>query len=298
MFVVHGTGIRKPIEALPNNFHLSIDTLVEEAKRIRDLGIPAILLFGIPASKDLLGTESYAQNGIVQQALRALKSKVPNLIIITDTCMSMYTPNGHSGVVENGYLVNDRSLELLAKIALVQAQAGADILAPSAMLDGQIGSMRSILDGNGFTDVPIMSYSSKYASCLYDPFFKQGPTGDSVDYETKKTHQMDICNGAEALRETALDIQEGADIVMVKPGLFYLDIVYRVKQEFQMPVAVYNVSGEYAMLTAGVQRGFIDGNTVMWEALTAFKRAGADIIITYYAIEAARQLQAGKTVLS
>jgi porphobilinogen synthase len=291
LFAVHGSRTKKPIDALPDNYHLSIDMLVDEAKLLRDIGVPAVLIFGIPKGKDLAAPESFAPDGISQLAIEAIKKGVPDMIVIADTCMSMYTPNGFSGIVENGKLLNDPSLKILAKIALAQAQAGADMLAPSAMLDGQIKTMREALDANGFSDTAIMAYAAKYASCLYDPFFKQG-AGPAVDYTVKKTHQMDIGNSDEAMREIALDVEEGADIIMVKPGLFYLDIVFRAKQEFDLPLAVYNVSGEYAMMAAAEKLGFLNKKDLIIEALLSCKRAGADMIITYCAKEAAAILRA------
>jgi porphobilinogen synthase len=289
MFAVHGSKIKRPIEVLPGSYQLSVDMLVEEARIVKDLGIPAILLFGIPKEKALLADEAYSEDGIVQQAVRALKNEVPELIVITDSCTSVYTPHGYSGIVENGRLLNDRSLELLGKIVVAQAQAGADMVAPSAMLDGQIKTIRTALDGNGFINTAIMSYAAKYASCLYDPFFRQGDE-PSVDYHVKKTHQMDVGNSDEAMREIELDIEEGADIIMIKPGLFYLDIVYRAKQEYGMPVAVYNVSGEFVMMTAAAQISQINRQELIMEALLSCKRAGADMIITYSAKEAAKLL--------
>ncbi len=292
LFVVHGSGIRSEIQALPGIFHLSVDTLVEEAKQIRDLGIPAILLFGLPETKNEIAGEAYAPDGIVQRAVRAVKAEVPGMVVVTDVCLCEYTMNGHCGIVKNGYTQNDTTLELLAKTALSHAEAGADIVAPAAMMDGQIGAIRSILDANDRMDVIIMGYSSKYASKLYDPFFKHG-TKSSVAFGDKKTHQMDCANANEAMREIALDIAEGADIVMVKPALFYLDIVSRAKNEFKMPLAVYNVSGEYTMVKSAAEMGRLDEKAVMMEIFTAFKRAGADLIISYYAKEAAEILNKG-----
>lgn len=289
MFVVPGRGVRKEIASLPDNFQYSVDELVEEAKRVFDLGIPAILLFGVSNSKDELATGAYAFNGIVQTAVRALKKNVPELLVITDVCLCEYTRHGHCGIVQNGYLVNDASLELLLKTTVSHAKAGADIVAPAAMLDGQIQAMRGALDDNGFGNLPIMAYAAKYASHLYDPFFKEA-TESTLSFGDKRTHQMDIGNSDEALREIATDIEEGADIIMVKPGLFYLDIVYRAKQEFRMPLGVYNVSGEYAMIDAAAKMGRLDRDTIMLEALTCLKRAGADLLITYFAIRAARLL--------
>jgi porphobilinogen synthase len=289
LFAVHGTGIRNEIKVLPGNYHLSVDMLVEEAKQVRDLGIPAILLFGLPEAKDEIASEAYASDGIVQRAVRAIKAEVPDLIVITDVCLCEYTLNGHCGIVENGYVQNDITLELLSKTALSHAEAGADIVAPAAMMDGQISAIRGILDTHNRSDVIIMGYSSKYASKLYDPFFKHG-TKSSVAFGDKKTHQMDFANANEAMREIEFDIEEGADIIMVKPAMFYLDIVSRAKIEFKMPLAVYNVSGEYTMVKSAAELGRIDEKAVMMEILTAFKRAGADLIITYYAKEAARLL--------
>jgi porphobilinogen synthase len=289
LFVVPGSGIKREISSLPDNYHLSIDSLIEEAKKIRDLGIPAVLLFGVPESKDEKASGAYSSTGIVQQAVRALKSQVPGLIVITDVCLCEYTPHSHCGILENGYLVNDASVELLVKTTVSHAQAGADMVAPAAMLDGEVMAMRKGLDENGFQNLPIMGYSAKYASKLYDPFFKEG-TQSALMSGNKRTHQMDFSNSNEAMREIALDIEEGADIIIVKPALFYLDIVYRAKQEFQMPLAVYNVSGEYAMIDAAAKMGRLNKDAVMIEALTSIKRAGADLIITYFAKAAAQVL--------
>jgi porphobilinogen synthase len=289
LFVVPGSGIRQEMESLPGNFHLSIDRLIEEAKHIRDLGILAVLLFGIPESKDELACGAYDSHGIVQEAVRALKHHVPGLMVFTDVCLCEYTPHGHCGIIENGYLSNDASLDLLVKTTLSHAEAGADMVAPAAMLDGQIGRMRSALDDAGFSNLPIMAYSAKYASKLYDPFFKEG-TQSTLSFGDKRTHQMDVRNSNEAMREIALDIDEGADIIMVKPALFYLDVVYRAKQEFQMPLAVYNVSGEYAMIDAAARMGRLDRDAIMFEALGCLRRAGADLIITYFAKRAAQLL--------
>jgi porphobilinogen synthase len=292
LFVVPGEGIKHEIGAIPGNYHLSIDKLIEEVKEIRDLGIPGILLFGVPDAKekDLQASRAYSPTGIVQEAVRALKKHVPEVLVITDVCLCEYTPHCHCGILENGYLLNDASKEVLAKTALSHVQAGSDMVAPAAMLDGQIRALREILDGNGYSNAPIMAYSAKYASKLYDPFFKEG-TQSALSHGDKKTHQMDSSNSNEAMREIALDIEEGADIVMVKPALYYLDIVYRAKTEFQMPLATYNVSGEYAMIDAAARIGRLDKKLIMMEALTSMKRAGADIIISYFAKEAARELK-------
>jgi porphobilinogen synthase len=289
LFVVPGTGVKKEISSIPDNFHLSIDQLVEEAKAIRDLGIPAVLLFGVPEAKDEKASGAYSPTGIVQQAVRALKKAVPDLLVITDVCLCEYTPHAHCGILENGYLLNDASVELLVKTTVSHAQAGADLVAPAAMLDGEVMAMRQGLDDNGFHNLPIMGYSAKYASKLYDPFFKEG-TQSALASGNKRTHQMDFANSNEAMREIELDIEEGADIIIVKPALMYLDIVYRAKQEFQMPLAVYNVSGEYAMIDAAAKMGRLNKDAVMMEALTSIKRAGADLIITYFSKAAAKAL--------
>jgi len=289
LFAVPGSGIKHEIGSLPGNYHLSVDCLVEEVKEARDLGISAVLLFGLPETKDEAASAAYSPHGIVQDAVRALKNTVPEILVVTDVCPCEYTLNGHCGIIHNGYLDNDASLELIRKITLSHAEAGSDMVAPAAMLDGQIHTMREALDLHGFHNLPIMAYSAKFASQLYAPFFKEG-TQSTLTFGDKRTHQMDFCNSDEAMREIALDIEEGADIVMVKPALFYLDIVYRAKQEFQMPLAVYDVSGEYAMIDAAASLGRLDRDAIMLEALTCMKRAGADIIITYFAKRAARLL--------
>lgn len=290
LFVVPGSNIKREIESLPGNYHLSIDCLVEEASAAHSLGISGVILFGVPETRDEIGSGAYAENGIVQEAVRALKAAVPGLVVITDVCACEYVSTGHCGIIKDKYLENDLSLELIAKIALSHARAGSDMVAPAAMLDGQIEAMRKTLDAHGFQNLPIMGYSAKYASKLYDPFFKQG-THSVVAFGDKRTHQMDFFNSDEAMREIALDIEEGADIVMVKPALFYLDIVYRAKQEFRMPLAVYDVSGEYAMIDAAARMGRLDRDAIMMEALAGMKRAGADIIITYFAKRAAELLR-------
>ncbi len=291
-FVVPGHGIKEEIGSLPGNCHLSIDCLVEEVKKAQALGVPAMLLFGVPDAKDkdLFAAEAYSPRGIVQEAVRAIKRKVPDILVTTDVCLCEYTPHSHCGILENGYLVNDKSLELLAKTAVSHAEAGSDMVAPAAMLDGQIGAMRQALDSHGFQNLPIMAYSAKFASKLYEPFFKEG-TQSALSNGNKKTHQMPFYNTNEAMREIALDIEEGADIIMVKPALFYLDVVYRAKQQFQMPLAVYNVSGECAMIDAAARLGRLDRNRIMFEALACMKRAGADIIITYAAMQVAQCLR-------
>jgi porphobilinogen synthase len=289
LFAVPGSGIRREIGALPGNYHLSVDRMVDEALAARDLGIPAVLIFGIPEKKDRDASSSFAPDGIVRQAVQALKRWVPDLLVITDVCACEYTEHGHCGIMKDGYLDNDSSLQLLTRITLSHAEAGSDIVAPAAMLDGQIKAMRQVLDANGFIKTPIMAYSAKYASKLFDPFFKEG-TNSTLSFGDKRTHQMDYSNADEAMREIALDIEEGADIVMVKPALFYLDVVARAKKEFSMPLAVYNVSGEYAMIDAAARLGRLDRDAIMLEALMAMKRAGADLIITYFAMRAAELL--------
>ena len=295
LFIVPGSGIRREIPSMPGNFKLSIDLLVKEVASIHTLGIPAVLLFGVPDHKDDCATGAFDSEGIVQQAVRAIKAQVPQMLVITDVCACEYTPSGHCGILKDGYLDNDASLDLIAKITVSHALAGADMVAPAAMLDGQIATMRRALDQAGYTNLPIMAYSAKYASKLYDPFFKEG-TDSVLAFGDKRTHQMDVANSDEAMREIALDIEEGADIVMVKPALFYLDVVYRAKQRFQMPLAVYNVSGEYAMIDAASQMGRLNKDAIMFEALTCLKRAGADLIITYFAKRAAELLLAQSLV--
>ncbi len=292
LFIVPGNSVKKEIETLPGNYHLSVDMLVEEAKEIRDLGITTVLLFGIPGEKNESASEAYNPDGTTQKAIAALKKQVPQLVVISDICLCEYTTSGHCGIMENGYLLNDKSLEIIGKIARSHAAAGADLVAPSAMLDGQIQTIRSSLDKDGFVNTAIMAYSVKYSSCLFNPFFKHG-TKSVVSFGDKKTHQMDYFNSREAMREIDLDVAEGADIIMVKPGLFYLDIVGKAKAGFPLPLAVYNVSGEYAMLHAAVKAGIFDLKTILMETLACFKRAGADLIITYGAKEAARFLSEG-----
>jgi porphobilinogen synthase len=273
---------------MPGVFRLSIERLVEEASEVARLGIPAVLLFGLPARKDEMGSEAYSPDGIVQRAVRAIKTEIEGLVVITDVCLCSYTTHGHCGVVQNGRIDNDATLELLAQIALSHAQAGADLVAPSAMMDGQVKAIREALDGNGFGGVGIMSYAAKYASSFYGPFREAADCAPR--FGDRSTYQMDPANADEALREVALDIEEGADIVMVKPALAYLDVIHRVKQRFGYPLAAYNVSGEYAMFKAASLRGWLDERRVVLEALTAIRRAGADLIITYYAKEVARWL--------
>lgn len=282
MFVVHGSNIKSEIKCLPGIYHWSVDRLVEEVKEVRDLGIPAILLFGLPEKRDEIGSEAYDPDGIVQTAVRAVKDDIPDIVVVTDVCLCEYTNHGHCGILNNGHVHNDKTLELIAKTALSHAEAGSDIVAPAAMMDGQIGAMRRTLDDHDYHETIIMAYAAKFASKLYDPFFKHG-TQSTVAFGDKKSHQMDFANSNEAMREIALDIEEGADIIMVKPAMFYLDIVNRAKERFEMPLAVYNVSGEYAMIKSAAELGRIDEREITLELLTSFKRAGADLILTYSA---------------
>lgn len=288
LFVVEGENIRREIPSLPGVFHFSVDRLAEEAAEIREAGVPAVLLFGIPDHKDCCGSEAYAADGIVQRAVRELRRCDPELYIITDVCMCEYTDHGHCGILdEDGYVNNDRTLPYLAKIAVSHADAGADMVAPSDMMDGRIGALREALDAAGHVNVPIMAYSAKYASAYYGPF--RDAAGSAPAFGDRKQYQMDCANGREALRETALDIEEGADIVMVKPALPYLDIIRQVRDRFDVPLCAYHVSGEYAMLKNAVAQGVLAESAIP-ETMTAIKRAGAGLIITYFAKEICRQL--------
>lgn len=288
MFVVHGQNIAVEISSMPGCYQYSVDKLVEAAKELASLGIPGTILFGIPEHKDKHGSEAYADDGIIQQAVRAIKDAVPDLLVITDVCLCEYTNHGHCGIVEKGEVLNDPTLDLLVKESISHVRAGADMVAPSDMMDGRIGVIRDALDDEGYNNIPIMAYSAKYASAFYGPF--RDAAESAPQFGDRRTYQMDPPNSQEALREVALDIDEGADIVMVKPALSYLDIIQQVKSEFQMPVAAYNVSGEYSMIKAAAQKGWIDEQRVALEVLTSIKRAGADIILTYFAKSAAEWL--------
>jgi porphobilinogen synthase len=288
LFVVPGTGVKREVTSMPGVCQLSVDNIVRECAEVRRLGIPAVIFFGIPEHKDEVGSEAYSENGIVQQALRAVKKAVPGLFLITDVCLCEYTSHGHCGIVRGDEIVNDESVELLAREALSHAQAGADMVAPSDMFDGRVGAIRKILDENGFSLLPIMSYAAKYASGFYGPFREAAES--TPKFGDRRSHQMDPANADEALREVAQDVMEGADIVMVKPALPYLDVIHRVKEKFRMPTAAYNVSGEYAMVHAAARAGWIDGERVMMEMLVSIKRAGADLILTYFAKDAAKVL--------
>ena len=290
LFVCPGSKVDRPVQSMPGVSQLSVDLLVEKARAVRDLGIPAVLLFGIPETKDSAGSEAYGDEGIVQRALRALKEQVAGLALITDICLCEYTDHGHCGVVVDGDVDNDATLDLLVKEAISHARAGADMVAPSDMMDGRVGEIRAALDEEGFSQVPIMSYAAKFASAFYGPF--RDAAESTPQFGNRRSYQMDPANGDEALREVELDIEEGADIVMVKPALAYLDLIWRVKSASGYPVAAYNVSGEYAMIKAAARNGWLDEDRVMMEVLTAIRRAGADLIITYFAADAARKLTA------
>jgi porphobilinogen synthase len=290
LFAVNGKGVENPIPSMPGHSQLSIDKLVVEAKKAFDLGIPAIILFGIPDKKDALGTGAYAAGGIVQKAVKAVKDKLPELAVITDVCLCQYTDHGHCGFVDKGRIDNDASLDLLARTALSHAKAGADMVAPSDMMDGRVAEIRETLDEAGFSNTPIMSYAAKYCSSYYGPFRQAADS--APQFGDRRTYQMDPANAIEAIREATMDVEEGADIIMVKPALAYLDIICRIRQEIDHPVAAYNVSGEYSMIKAAEKLGWVDGTRVMMETLTAIKRAGADMILTYFALDAAKILNA------
>jgi porphobilinogen synthase len=292
LFVMHGRGVREPIPSMPGCARLSVDELVRECKDVAAQGIPGVLLFGLPLDKDPRGSEAYAEDGIVQQAVRAVKETIPDLLVATDVCLCEYTSHGHCGVVEDGRVKNDPTLELLARTAVSQVEAGADLVAPSDMMDGRVAAIREALDEAGYAETPIMAYSAKYASAFYGPF--REAVDSAPQFGDRKSYQMDPANATEALREVALDVDEGADIVMVKPALPYLDVIARVKADFGLPVAAYSVSGEYAMIRAAGQLGWLDEERAMLEALTGIRRAGADIIITYFAREAARLIEQGR----
>jgi porphobilinogen synthase len=289
IFVVEGENIKNEISSLPGNYHFSIDRLNEVIKEVQEARISGVLLFGIPEHKDECGSEAYNDNGIVQQAVREIKKIDKNLLVITDVCMCEYTSHGHCGIIHDEYVDNDETLEYLAKISVSHAKAGADIIAPSDMMDGRIGVIRNALDENGFKNISIMSYSAKYCSAYYGPF--RDAANSAPQFGDRKTYQMDPGNRMEALRETEKDIEEGADFIMVKPALPYLDIIRDCKENFNMPLVAYNVSGEYAMVKAAGKLGLIDEERVMMETLTSIKRAGADVIITYHALEAAKVLR-------
>lgn len=289
LFAINGKSVKNPIPSMPGHYQLSMDNLIKAAKEAFELGIPAIMLFGLPDRKDPLGTSAYAKDGIVQKAAKAVKNKLPGLMVITDVCLCQYTDHGHCGVIEQQTVDNDATLDLLARTALSHARAGADMVAPSDMMDGRVAEIRNILDENNFSNVPIMSYAAKYCSAYYGPFRQAADS--APQFGDRRTYQMDPANAQEAIREVTMDIEEGADIIMIKPALPYLDIICRVRQEIDLPVAAYNVSGEYAMVKAAEKMGWIEGPRVMLETLTSIKRAGADMILTYFAVETARILR-------
>ncbi|MCP3922616.1 MAG: porphobilinogen synthase [Desulfobacterales bacterium] len=291
LFAISGKGVKNPIESMPGHYQQSIDNIVKSAKEAFDLGIPAIMIFGIPPKKDPLGTQAYNKDGIVQKAVKEVKNKVPGLAVLTDVCLCQYTDSGHCGIVEKNRIDNDSTLDLLARVAVSHAKAGADMVAPSDMMDGRIGEIRAALDEESFDNIPIMSYAVKYCSAFYGPFRQAAESAPK--FGDRRSYQMDPANSKEAIREATLDVQEGADILMVKPALSYLDIIFQIREETDLPVAAYNVSGEYALVKAGAQMGWVDGTKVMMEMLTSIKRAGAEMILTYFAVDAAKELNKG-----
>jgi len=291
LFAVEGKGVKNAIPSMPGHYQLSADHIVKEVKMARDLGIPAVMLFGIPNKKDAMGTGAYAKNGIVQKTVKRIKDKVSDVVIITDVCLCEYTDHGHCGMVHDGIIANDATLELLARTALSHAQAGADMVAPSDMMDGRVAEIRETLDENGLENTPIMSYAAKYCSAFYYPFRQAAES--APQFGDRRTYQMDPPNSLEAIREVSMDVEEGADIIMVKPAMPYLDIICRVREEVDLPVAAYNVSGEFAMIKAADKLGWLDGKKVMMECLMGIRRAGADMILTYFAKEAAKELSNG-----
>ncbi|MCP4744806.1 MAG: porphobilinogen synthase [Desulfobacteraceae bacterium] len=287
-FVVNGKKIKRPISSMPGQFHLSIDQLIEQASLAYSMGIAAIIIFGIPGKKDPFGSQAFAKDGIIQRAIAEIKQKLPELIVITDVCLCEYTDHGHCGIVENQAIDNDATLDLLAKTALSHAKAGADMVAPSDMMDGRVTEIRGALDENNFSHIPIMAYSAKYCSAFYGPF--REAANSAPRFGDRQTYQMDPANSREAIREASMDVEEGADIIMVKPALAYLDIISRIRDEFDLPVAAYQVSGEYAMIKAADQLGWLDGQRAMIESLLSIKRAGSDMILTYFAMDAAKAI--------
>ena len=292
LFVIEGEGVKNPVTSMPGIFQYSVDRLSEEMDRVSALNIPAVLLFGIPAHKDEVGSGAYDENGITQKAIRFLKKNYPDIVVIADVCLCEYTSHGHCGLVRDGRILNDETLPLLAKAALSYARAGADIVAPSDMMDGRVAAIRQELDGNGFENIPVMAYSAKFASCYYSPF--RDAAHSAPGFGDRKTYQMDPANGREAMREVADDIAEGADMIISKPALAFMDIIHATKENFNVPVAAYNVSGEYSMVKAAAEKGWIDEKKVVMENMTGFKRAGADMIITYHALSVAKWLQEDK----
>jgi len=286
LFVAPGKGLRKEISSLPGCFHLSADEAARQAEQVEKLGVGGVILFGLPESKDPVGSQGYADDGVVQQAVRAIRSACSKLVVMTDVCLCEYTSHGHCGVVEDGEVQNDATLELLARMAVSHARAGAHVLAPSDMMDGRVGVIRRALDAEGFSDLAVLSYAAKYASAYYGPFREAADS--TPQFGDRRGYQMDPANAREALREVRLDVEEGADAIMVKPALPYLDVIRAVRERFDVPVAAYNVSGEYAMVKAAAERGWVDEERIVKETLTAIRRAGADIILTYHALDFAR----------
>ena len=289
LFVVPGDGRKEPISTLPGQFHFSVDTVVEEADVLWGLGVPGVILFGLPDRKDGVGSRSYAEDGVVQRAIGAIKSQIPHMVVITDVCLCEYTDHGHCGVIVDGKVANDETLEILARQSVSHAQAGADMVAPSDMMDGRVSAIRKALDDHGCQETGILSYAVKYASAFYGPFREAADS--TPQFGDRAGYQMDPANAREAMREARLDVEEGADMIMIKPALPYLDIIQRVREETVLPLAAYNVSGEYAMVKAAHEKGWIDGTRVMMEMLVCIKRAGADLILTYFAKEAAMQIR-------
>ena len=288
LFVKNGKGVKDPIPSMPGQFHFSVDTLLKETEELRDLGVKSIILFGLPELKDAIGSSAFDENEAVQRSIKAIKDKFPDVVVITDVCLCEYTDHGHCGIIENGCVHNDSTLEILAKTALSHVKAGADFVAPSDMMDGRVAAIRDVLDSNGYCDSGIISYAVKYASAFYGPFREAADS--APEFGDRTGYQMDPGNSNEALREAILDIEEGADMIMVKPALPYLDILNRVKEECLLPLATYHVSGEYSMIKAAEEKGWVDGPRIMMESLTCIKRAGANLIFTYFAKEAARVL--------
>ena len=289
MFIRHGSGIKETIDPMPGCYHISLDLLAEEVQEVYDLGIPAVLLFGLPADKDPLGTEAYDPEGIIQEAIRIIKKATPELMVIGDVCLCEYTDHGHCGVINDSHVDNDQTLDLLGKTGLAQIQAGADMVAPSAMMDGQVRAIRETLDASGYTNSPIMGYAAKYASSFYGPF--RVAADSTPQFGDRRTYQMDPANARMAMREIETDISEGADVIMVKPALAYLDVIRQARDRFDLPLAAYNVSGEYSLVKAASQMGWVDEKPITMELLTAIQRAGADIIISYHAKEVAKWLK-------
>ena len=288
LFAVEGKGVRNPIPSMPGHYQQSLDHLVKSVKEAAAQDIPAVILFGLPDRKDPLGTRAYAKDGIVQKAVRTVKERVPEMIVITDVCLCQYTDHGHCGMLDGDEIDNDASLDLLARTALSHAQAGADMVAPSDMMDGRVAEIRALLDDNNFSQIPIMAYSAKYCSSFYGPFREAADS--APQFGDRRSYQMDPANAQEAIREATMDVEEGADIIMVKPALAYLDIICRLRDELDLPIAAYSVSGEFSMIKAAAEAGWIDEERVMLETLTAIKRAGASMILTYFAVEAAKLL--------